>query len=94
MRRFLPLDIPTVILLFLSYLHLDGQESLFSLLPSDKTGITFANPILENEQINILTYEYFHNGGGVAIGDVNNDGLSDIYFTGNLAPNSLYLNQG
>jgi len=70
------------------------QDPLFSLHTSDKTGITFSNPIIENEQINILTYEYFHNGGGVAIGDVNNDGLSDIYFTGNLAPNQLYLNDG
>ncbi len=71
-----------------------GQEKLFTLLSPDRTGITFSNPIIENEQINILTYEYFHNGGGVAIGDVNNDGLSDIYFTGNLASNRLYLNKG
>ena len=71
-----------------------AQEPLFSLLPSTQTGVTFSNPIIENEQINILTYEYFHNGGGVAIGDLNNDGLADIYFTGNLAPNRLYLNRG
>ncbi|MEM6633738.1 MAG: hypothetical protein AAF694_28960, partial [Bacteroidota bacterium] len=71
-----------------------AQEPMLTLLSPSETGIDFSNPILENEQINILTYEYFHNGGGVAIGDVNNDGLSDIYFTGNLAPNSLYLNQG
>ncbi len=73
---------------------LSAQEALFSLIPSSTTGISFSNPIIENEQINILTYEYFHNGGGVAIGDVNNDGLADIYFTGNLAPNRLYLNLG
>ncbi|MEM7656205.1 MAG: VCBS repeat-containing protein [Bacteroidota bacterium] len=71
-----------------------AQAPLFSLLPSEKTGIVFENPIIENEQINILTYEYFHNGGGVAIGDLNNDGLADLYFTGNLSPNQMYLNQG
>lgn len=54
----------------------------------------FENKIIENEGINILTYEYFHNGGGVAIGDLNNDGLADIFLTGNLAPNRLYFNKG
>ena len=67
---------------------------LFRLHSSEQSGITFRNDVPENEKINILTFEYFHNGGGVAIGDVNNDGLADIYLTGNVAPNHLYLNQG
>lgn len=71
-----------------------GQEPLFTLLPAEQTGVFFENQIIENQRINILTYEYFHNGGGVAIGDLNNDGLSDIFLTGNLAPNRLYFNQG
>jgi len=70
------------------------EQTMFTLLPSHSTNIDFNNKLVENEKINILTYEYFHNGGGVAIGDVNNDGLSDVYFTGNLVPNKLYLNQG
>lgn len=73
---------------------LPAQTPLFTRLPSSQTHLTFANKIIENEKINILTYEYFHNGGGVAIGDVNNDGLADVYLTGNLAPNRLYLNKG
>jgi len=71
-----------------------AQKPLFSLVPSQTSNLTFKNEIIENEKINILTYEYFHNGGGVAIGDINNDGLADIYLTGNLAPNRLYLNKG
>ena len=67
---------------------------LFELRTSDVTNLDFNNMIIENEKINILTYEYFHNGGGVAIGDVNNDGLPDVYLTGNLVPNKLFLNQG
>lgn len=71
-----------------------AQKPLFSLVPSQTSNLRFKNEIIENEKINILTYEYFHNGGGVAIGDVNNDGLADIYLTGNLVPNRLYLNKG
>lgn len=59
-----------------------------------KSGIRFQNNLKEDRNTNILTYEYFYNGGGVAIGDINNDGLEDIYFTGNMVSNKLYLNQG
>ncbi|WP_200979466.1 VCBS repeat-containing protein [Echinicola sp. 20G] len=58
------------------------------------SGITFKNKLSEDEKHNILTYEYFYNGGGVAIGDINNDGLDDIFFTGNMTENRLYLNEG
>ena len=54
----------------------------------------FTNTITENDTLNILKEEYIYNGGGVGIGDFNNDGLSDIYFTGNMVDNALYLNQG
>src|SRR5688572_5206217 len=73
-----------------------SQETgkLFTLLTPKQTGIDFTNTIRENEALNVLAYEYFYNGGGVAIGDINNDGLPDIYFTANLKPNKLYLNLG
>ncbi|MFD2569350.1 VCBS repeat-containing protein [Spirosoma soli] len=66
---------------------------LFTLLSPDQTGITFANNLEEGLNTNVMMYEYFYNGGGVAIGDLNGDGFDDIYFTSNMAPNRLYLNR-
>ncbi|RMG80671.1 MAG: CRTAC1 family protein, partial [Bacteroidetes bacterium] len=60
----------------------------------DKTGIAFTNKLEYNKDFNVYTYRNFYNGGGVAIGDVNNDGLPDVYLTANMAPNRLYLNRG
>ncbi len=71
-----------------------GEEALFAYVPSKKTGITFSNVIPENSVMNSMVYEYFYNGGGVAIGDIDNDGLPDIYFTANLESNALYRNKG
>ena len=68
--------------------------SLFSRLESETTGISFQNTIQENEGFNVLEYEYFFNGGGVASGDVNNDGLPDLYFVSNMGQDELYLNKG
>jgi hypothetical protein len=70
------------------------DRTLFTELSSGDTGIKFKNLVRETEEFNILTYGYFHQGGGVAIGDVNNDSLPDIYFTGNMMASKLYLNQG
>ncbi len=70
------------------------EQKMFTSLPSSKTGITFKNILRETEEFNVMKYGYFYNGGGVAVGDVNNDGLPDIYFTGNLVASHLYLNQG
>src|SRR4051812_2812988 len=69
-------------------------NSLFALLPSDSTHITFNNQLTEGLNTNVLLYEYFYNGGGVAVGDMNGDGLQDVYFTGNMTDNKLYLNRG
>lgn len=69
-------------------------ETLFIRLEPDDSGITFQNTIQETPEMNILTYEYAYNGGGVAAGDFNNDGLCDLYFTGNTVSNKLYLNNG
>lgn len=70
------------------------QETLFTLLPPEDTGIDFSNDLVSSEDINILEYLYFYNGGGVALGDINNDGWVDIYFTSNQGENKLYLNKG
>jgi hypothetical protein len=67
----------------------------FKRLPPEKSNIHFTNQILkENETMNCFNFFNIYNGGGVAIGDINNDGLSDIYFTGNQVENKLYLNTG
>lgn len=68
--------------------------SLFTRMSSEETGISFINKNTESPEQNILNYEYFYNGGGVAIGDINNDGLPDIYFSANQEENKLYLNKG
>jgi hypothetical protein len=67
---------------------------LFENPSSQKTGITFTNTLTESNDLNILDYLYFYNGGGVAIGDINNDQLPDIFFSGNQVKNKLYINQG
>ncbi len=72
----------------------EKSPTLFSLLPGEKTGINFINKVENQKNFNIFKYRNFYNGGGVAIGDVNNDGLSDIYLTGNMVSNKLYLNKG
>lgn len=66
----------------------------FRLLTPEQTGIQFANTITENDSINLLDYEYIYNGGGVAVVDVNDDDLPDLFFTGNMVPSKLYLNEG
>jgi hypothetical protein len=74
----------------------DGKkcEQLFTLLPPSSTHINFKNQLKETEQSNIIEYLYFNNGAGVAAGDINNDGLVDLYFTSNQNSNKLYLNKG
>jgi hypothetical protein len=69
-------------------------STLFTKMSADETGIQFQNTLFDDGSLNILNYSYFYNGGGVAIGDINNDGLPDILFTGNMVKNRLYLNKG
>ncbi len=83
--------IATGVLVFFSC---NREGKFFTVLSPDVTGIYFQNTISEADSFNILDYLYFYNGGGVAIGDVNNDGLQDIYFTSNRESNRLYLNKG
>ncbi len=68
--------------------------TLFSLLTPEETGIDFINEVINQKDFNIFKYRNFYNGGGVAIGDINNDGLPDIYMTANMGSNKLYLNKG
>ncbi len=66
----------------------------FSQLSASSTGIDFSNNLTENDSLNYFTYAYIYMGGGVSAGDINNDGLIDLFFTGNMVPNKLYLNKG
>ncbi|MDB9960856.1 VCBS repeat-containing protein [Oceanihabitans sp.] len=70
------------------------NEYLFLNKSIEETGIDFKNTITQDANLNILSYEYLFNGGGVSVGDINNDGLQDLLFTGNQVPNKLYLNKG
>ena len=70
------------------------EGPLFELVPSDQTNILFNNTIEDTKEHNVLIYSNYYGGAGVGIGDINNDGLQDIYFAGNLVPDKLYLNKG
>ena len=70
------------------------HNTLFELIPSDHSNIHFNNHLVENDTINPFDVPNMYNGGGVGIGDFNNDGLADLYFTGNQVPCKLYLNKG
>ena len=87
--------IPGLLLLaiLLGACHPDSNLQFTPLEPKE-TGIDFRNQLFEDEAFNVLNYIYFYNGGGVAIGDINNDGLPDILFTGNMVKNRLFLNKG
>jgi hypothetical protein len=69
-------------------------STLFTEVPATQSHIDFSNTITEDKDYNILTYEYLYNGGGAAAGDLNNDGLADLVFSGNMTPLRLYLNKG
>ncbi len=85
------------LLLFWGLLSLVGckkEGTLFKTLDANTTGLSFTNTITETDDLNIIDYLYFYNGGGVAVGDINGDGLPDIFLSGNQVKNKLYLNKG
>ena len=94
--------ITTLCLVFLASCNSENEfttkkaegDTLFTLLSKEQTNVDFENSIVETINFNVLNYYYAYNGGGVAIGDVNNDGLEDVYFTANQQSNKLYLNKG
>lgn len=85
----------TSIFIFTAFLQCSKDKSpLFELVPANESGIDFQNTLEESDSLNILTVDYMYHGGGVAIADFNNDNLSDIFFTGSVVSNRLYLNKG
>ncbi len=70
------------------------NDKLFTLLDEDDTGIDYSNMLRESDDMNVMNYSYFYNGAGVSVGDINNDGLQDLLFTGNMVKNRLYINKG
>lgn len=72
----------------------ERKDPLFSEVPARQSQIFFSNTLVEDEEFNLVEYLYFYNGGGVAVGDINNDGLVDIYLSANQGDNKLYLNKG
>ena len=90
MNKFFFYFLPTIILISCS----EKEIKLFEEVSSNESGIDFENELFFKKDFNIFTYRNYYNGGGVGLGDVNNDGLLDIYFTSNLNQNKLYLNKG
>jgi enediyne biosynthesis protein E4 len=72
----------------------NSDRPVFKLLNADETGVTFANTVTTGDSLNVLSDVYVYNGAGVAVGDINNDGLPDIFFSGNMVSSRLYLNKG
>ncbi|MEY4541190.1 MAG: hypothetical protein RLZZ306_2947, partial [Bacteroidota bacterium] len=82
------------LILLLSLTACNSKKTLFEKLSSSQTNITFNNRINITDSLNVLKFEYIYNGAGVGVGDVNGDGLSDVFFAGNQVSSKLYLNKG
>jgi len=72
----------------------DDNDTFFSNIPDTHSQVSFQNIVKENLNFNFINYSYIYNGGGVAVGDINNDGLEDLYFVSNQGSNKLYINKG
>src|SRR6187455_2007201 len=95
MNKLLVSWLPLFIILFLvPGCSPKSGEMHFDKIPVNKSGVKFTNTITETDQLNLVTNEYTYMGGGVGIGDFNNDGLQDIFFSANQTSNKLYINEG
>ncbi|NCD72513.1 VCBS repeat-containing protein [Mucilaginibacter agri] len=93
-RIYISLLVITIVLSSCVHKEKAAGPPLFEKLPGSQTGISFNNEVVDSKKLNIFNFRNFYNGGGVAIGDVNNDGKPDIYFTSNEGKNRLYINRG
>src|SRR5688500_11325863 len=85
----------SIVLLFVWFAGCRNKSQVqFALLDAAKTGLVFRNEINETQDNNIMTYQYMYNGAGIAAGDINMDGLPDLYVAGNSVPNKLFVNKG
>ena len=89
-----PFVLPVALLCLAGCTTGERDHPVFKLLTPEQTGITFANTITTNDTFNIQTDVYVYNGAGVAVGDIDNDGLADIFFSGNMVSSRLYRNKG
>ena len=93
-KSFKNLKFSFLLFVLISLINCTNNNKLFNKLSSKQTNISFNNTIVENDTLNILNEEYVFNGGGVISADFDNDGLIDLFFSGNQKPNKLYLNKG
>lgn len=84
----------SLLLMAIFFAHCKSAPTVFERIPSNQSNIHFSNEITENDSINPIDLEFLYNGGGVGVGDFNTDGLPDLYFTGNMVSNKMYLNKG
>ena len=98
MNKIIPVALITLVVLSCSekkeVANVEKGANYFKTVPADSSGIDFTNTLHHSDDLNIIEYLYYYNGGGVAIGDINNDGLEDIYLTANQTQDKLYLNLG
>ena len=82
-----------LLLVLLSGCQWFRRDTRFERLTGDQTGIRFANTITESDSLNAFRFDYIYNGGGVGVGDLNNDGRTDVFFAGNMVSSRLYINR-